>query len=83
MRVSPPNKQSDGPSPSQDPMNEKELGKRHYSSCLLLELALESPYWEPPVGSMAQVSSWALLLPTVATWREKESREEGGGEEIE
>lgn len=71
MRVSPPNKRSDGPSPSQDPMNEKELGKQHYSSCLLLELALESPYWEPPVGSMAQASSWALLLPTVATWREE------------
>lgn len=76
MRVSPPNKQSDGPSPSQDPMDEKESGKGHYSSCLLLELTLESPHWEPPVGSMAQVSSWALLLPTVATRREESRKAE-------
>lgn len=68
MRVSPPNEQSvDAQSPSQDPMAEKEPRKGQYSSCLLVE---------SPVVSMAQTSSWALLLPSVATWRER--RKQGG-----
>lgn len=67
MRVSPPNEQSvDAQSPSQDPMAEKEPRKGQYSSCLLVE---------SPVVSMAQTSSWALLLPNVATWRERRKQE--------
>lgn len=69
MRVSPPNEQSvDAQSPSQAPMvGKEEPRKGQYSPCLLVE---------SPVVSMAQTSSWALLLPNVATWRER--RKQGG-----
>lgn len=86
MRVSPPSRQAvdDQPS-SQDPMAENmELGKGQNSSCLLLEPTVESPHWEPPVESMAQVSSCALLLLNVATWREsKEQRGRREEKEVE